>query len=278
MENKKNRDYSSFSKRGDEGDMTIQYVRKMEAKWRKEVEKTLSRVKDKPEFCDVLKERGCEPIDDGCMDAGTWCKSGGERILWLLKEHNEEPKQYGNTAASFGVEEDRLRIFWDLHTNPEGFAKNVNRFRSLKMIERASWGILKKNVSVDAGADASATAVDTFKHLAILEVGKTAGRSRTTDHDLGQLCKMWGKIVLGQIKDYKPDVVIVAGKQFERLYDYDKVKDEQCKGHFPQNNNIVDLWEIDGMRIIHADHPSYFRVSREDYVRGIVEAALAPIR
>ena len=256
--------------------MTIQYVKKMEAKWRKNVGETLSRVKDELEFRDVLKKRGCEPIDDGCMDAGTWCNSGGMRILWLMKEHNEEPKQYGNTAASFGVEEDRLRIFWDLHTDPEGFAKNVNKFRSLKMIERASRGILEENDSIDARADASASAVDTFKHLAILEVGKTAGRNRTTDRDLRQLCKMWGKIVLGQIKDYKPDVVIVAGKQFEMLYD--NVKDEQCKGHFPQNNNIVDLWKIDGMRIIHADHPSYLRVSRGDYVRGIVEAALAPIR
>lgn len=255
--------------------MTIQYIREMEAKWRAKVQDTLNQVKGEPEFRDVLNGRGGEPIDDGCMDAETWCNSGGVRIVWLLKEHNGEPKQYGNTAASLGVEENRLRIFWDLHTDPEVFAKNVNKYRSLKMIERASRGILEGNDSVDVRANASATAVDTFKHLAVLEVGKTAGRSRTTDRDLGQLCKMWREVVLGQINDYKPHVVVVAGKQFEMLYD--KVKDEQCKGHYPQNNNIVDLWEIDGMRIIHAYHPSYFRVSQEDYVRGIVEAALAPI-
>lgn len=223
-----------------------------------------------------------EIIDDGCMDPDAWAERsrlGKPRILWVLKEHNGCTYEYGETASAYGVPKNRMRVFWDMHVDPygtmsgkAGFRRNVNKYRSLKLIEIASRMILTGDTSIPvtgSESDVSRCAVETFRKLAFVEVGKTEGGARTSNARLELLCKAWGDIVKEQILSLKPTMIIVAGKQFEYLFKRDSDLKSGCA---PCSYVVTASWK--GIPMISTCHPGYWLVCRKHWVLSVAKAAL----
>ena len=168
---------------------------------RYEVERCLGRYLSEGKFKELWNGKNPEVIDDGILDVSTWAKlEKTKRILWLLKEHNGPAPIYGDAAIN-GVDNNRMRLFGDMYHDGNGgtasqvgvrFSKNVNRFRTLKLIELASHAIQKYECPSDVFDSVVSRAGTTYRQLCIVEVGKTPGGRKTPDKRLRLLCQAWG--------------------------------------------------------------------------------------
>lgn len=260
--------------------MTVAEIIASEKSFREIIDKRLEALKATGKCKDIVKLDD-EVIDDGCMDPNSWVRleaSGRPRILWVLKEHNGCTYEYGKTGVKYGVPAGRMRVFWDMHVNPYGistgkvgFVANVNKYRSLKLIEIASRSIISGEKSIPVygpESDVSKYAVETYRQLAFIEIGKTAGAAKTSHNRLSRLCEIWGEIVKEQIFALRPTIIIVAGQQFDYLF-----KAEVCKD--PSNAECgcaaCHIWK--GVPMIRTYHPGYWFVSRKHWIDSVVEAA-----
>lgn len=206
-------------------------------------------------------------IDDGCMDVTAY-NNANKRILWVLKEHNGNAPEYGTFAPKGVSDVHRMHIFWDMYTDPERFSRNVNWYRTLKLIELASRGILNGCSKIDVSENVRKYSITTFKQLSFVEMGKAPGGSTTSYGRLCRLAKAWGDIVVRQIEYYKPDVIIVAGSQFGLLK-------KLLKGISAKVRHVGAAQQYLWNRtpIVHTYHPGYRRVDRKEWVESVIAAA-----
>ena len=245
---------------------------------RYEVERYLDRYLSEGKFKELWNGENPELIDDGILDVATWAKlEKTERILWLLKEHNGPAPIYGDAAIN-GADNNRMRLFGDMYHDGNGgvasqvgtrFKKNVNRFRTLKLIELASYAIQKLEYPSDVYDSVVSRAGTTYRQLCIVEVGKTPGGRKTPDKRLRLLCEAWGDIVRLQIKKYSPSVVISTGPQLEYLY---PENERGSKSHIKFRSSYADRYCFDGRIWLRTYHPGYLKIDRRDWVCAIAQA------
>lgn len=213
-------------------------------------------------------EKSRSIIDDGCMDVTSY-NNANKKILWMLKEHNGNAPEYGKFTPVGVWDAHRMHIFWDMYTDPERFSRNVNWYRTLKLVELASRGILN-NCKMDVFEKVRTFAITTFKQLSFVEMGKTPGGSATSYRRLCRLTEAWGDIVVRQIKYYEPEVIVVAGSQFGLLKNLLKGISDKCR-----HVGIAQQYLWDGIPIVYACHPGYRGVDRQVWVDSVIAAAMA---
>lgn len=229
----------------------------------KEIDARLDRLLAEKTWDDLwvgLDENRRRVIDDGCMDVPSY-NNANKRILWVLKEHNGNAPKYGKITPLGISDADRMHLFWDMYTNPERFARNVNWYRTLKLIELASRGILTGRQEMDVSENVRPFAISTFKQLAFVEMGKTPGSSTTSYGRLCRLAEAWGDIVVRQMNYLNPDVIIVAGPQFGLLKSRLSGISDKCR-----SVGIAQQYFWNGKPIVYACHPGYRRMDRKVWV------------
>ncbi len=200
-------------------------------------------------YCGKEKLKGS--VYDGCLDVARYVQSP-IHVMWILKEHNDEP--HSNNEGHF-------ETFSDCVLKPDKFKKNVVRFRSLRLIERASRLLLNLPESDTTMA---------FKSVAIVNLGKCPGKNKTPDSRLDDLVEWWGDIIKRQVSDYKPDVVIVPGSHFSRV-----AKLLACnleKGKFRKGRAMAELHANEDVPIIRIQHPSWYGCKEDDWIWVLLEA------
>ena len=191
------------------------------------------------------QERLRRSVYDGCLDVARYVQSP-IHVMWILKEHNDEP--HTNNEGHF-------QAFSDCILNPDKFKKNVVRFRSLRLIERASRVLL----NLPEGDSTMA-----FKSVAIVNLGKCPGENRTPDSRLDDLVEWWGDILNRQVFDYKPDLVIVPGSHFSRIARL--LACDQEKGNFRKGRARAALYTNGSLPIICIQHPSWYGCKEDDWM------------
>ena len=199
------------------------------------------------------------PVDDGCVSANrNDYLSSALKILWVLKEPNGEEGVATYKGVGWNGDPQRKRVYWDINTDPSRFATNANNHRfCLKYIAWVSYGILHGCEPVEnAYGDISGHAIEVFKQLAVIEIGKTPGKSQTSDVRCCKLIHTWGDIVVEQIQFYDPDIVIVGmsrhcfgefAKKFAGIH-------QECKDFSPAR-----LYSWKDRALINCPHPSWRR-------------------
>jgi len=254
--------------------MTEDSVKVCEAMFRVAVDERLKELLSNEYYRTQLGLEG-GVIDDGPMNEAAWAsRNDGKRVMWLLKEHNGPACTYDETASAYGVSHDRKRMYWDLHTKPDVFAGNVNYFKTLKLMELASRGILEENPHVRY-EHVGKYAVSTFSQIAVLELGKTQGGSSTSGERLNLLVEAWGRIVHDQISAYGPDILIVAGPHFQKLFPMLDGRHPDC---LVGNGGVSPVfgYRDGGMTIVKTTHPGDWRSRsverRLEWVENVVSA------
>ena len=215
-------------------------------------------------FSEVVKKYGSivyckkeylnKPVYDGCLDVEKYA-TAPIHVMWILKEHNDMPKTLDNGHFS---------AFVDCFSDPEGFKKNVSKYRSLRLIERASRRLLKQPEGDPTMA---------FKSVAIVNLGKCPGENTTSDSRLDDLVKWWGDILTKQVSVYKPDMIIVPGSHFPRIAKL--LACDQTTGRSSRKGKAkAELYTANGsLPIITIQHPSWYGCKEHDWMSALSKAA-----
>lgn len=199
----------------------------------------------------------CRSVYDGCLDVEKYVRAS-KRILWILKEHNGRPPVgEGRHCVAFG---DALGNDEDKHVKQ--FKANVSTYRSLRLIERSSAELL--------GGD-NDNPTETYKSIAIANLGKCPGESKTPAKRLPKLAEWWGEILVRQVKIYSPEVIIVPGSHFSHVKSLFgglifRSKSERKTGKYAARAKLYDLT---GTPVVHIQHPSWYGCREEDWINAI---------
>jgi hypothetical protein len=181
-------------------------------------------------------------------------------VMWILKEHNDQPASLDNG---------HLAAFADCLGSPETpevitFKNNVSKYRSLRLIERASRRLLKQPEGDPTMA---------FKSVAIVNLGKCPGENTTSDSRLDDLVKWWGNILKRQVFAYKPDLIIVPGSHFPRIAKL--LACDQTTGRSSRKGKAkAELHTANGcLPIITIQHPSWYGCEERDWMSALSKAA-----
>ncbi|HZY38178.1 MAG TPA: hypothetical protein VFE53_16090 [Mucilaginibacter sp.] len=143
----------------------------------------------------IDEENEIEVVKDGIIDIPKYCNSM-HKILWVLKEANQ--------ADGCGYDM-RTGIAESIKTNPE------TRYTFLPIVY-TSFGILHNcdwNLIPDLDEEDQSIA-DIIENVGFVNIKKVPGGRKTNPRELEEAFDSHGDIVLKQIKDYDPDIVILC--------------------------------------------------------------------
>jgi len=200
------------------------------------------------EFDNEITKTWKFPVLDGITDIKMY-KKAKPRILWILKEANKStPKEQWN------------------HRN---FHKEVNNYKlwrqTYQKIIYVSFGMIydtgKYSDLPCIDSEALIDGINVLEMIAIINVNKSGGGSRSSDKQISESYKMNRESILKQIELIGPEIIINASRVWS-LYD-DLIGNSQRKKY--KDNEYA----INGDRlIINAYHPNA-RYSEEKYYNSI---------
>lgn len=204
----------------------------------------------------VNREELCGAIYDGCLDVKKYVNAP-KRIMWILKEHNATPASVGSHWVAFA---DALgdRSDKDL----EHFKASVASYRALRLVERAS-RVLMNVLEYDS--------TETFKSIAVVNLGKCPGGSKTPLARVPRLVEWWGDVLVRQVEDYRPDIILIPGNHFSHVASLLKnirylTKQEVKTGSFAAR---AELYDMHGTPVVHIQHPAWYGCVEDDWVDAI---------
>ena len=197
------------------------------------------------------------PIVDGIVDIKSYLKSK-YKILWILKE------PYDSDGGGWHYCKDFLLL--------DNFYERIGgSFNTWHPIIYACYGILNDFMqyeTMDWLRDEPWMA-DIVKQIAVINVNKLPGLSRT--YDYGLISEAYNKnknILLEQIRVYNPDIII-GGYTLNLFFDDLGIKRDNMPKH-----GSVDFAIKDGKLFIDAWHPAQTaKVGRKEYVNDIINTA-----
>lgn len=198
----------------------------------------------------------CGAVYDGCLDVKKYV-GAPKHIMWILKEHNDIPASIGSHWVSFA---DALG---DSNApDVQRFKNNVCSYRSLRLIERASRVLMN---------DRNCDSPETFKKVAIVNLGKCPGNSKTPPVRLSKLSEWWGDVLVRQVEDYCPDIILIPGNHFSHVASLLKnirylTKQEVKTGSFAAR---AELYDMHGTPVVHIQHPAWYGCVEDDWVDAI---------
>ena len=209
-------------------------------------------------YCKKRKKDLKKPVYDGCLDVEMYAKAR-IHVMWILKEHNDQPASLDNG---------HLAVFADCLGEADNsdvirFKENVSSFRSLRLIERASRVLLK----IPKG-----DSTETFKSVAIVNLGKCPGENQTPNSRLDDLVMWWGDILKRQVVAYQPDVIIVPGCHFnwiKELLDWNNNKGVSRKAGKAKSELY---YTKKNLPIITIQHPSWYGCTEGDWMKVLLKS------
>ena len=188
-----------------------------------------------------LREQDPDIVFDGAVNNDFWTDSK-TRILWVLKETNEFPKDKD------------LRVLLGEISNAPDPNSVYNRWKATYgLVVKVSYGLLN-NLEWGEWADDMDSLLKngkTLEKLAIINVNKRAGGAKSDAKKLREAAGEFKEMLLRQIELLDPHIIILGGVSdivLEWLKGIDKVR-----------------------KIIVADHPGQMKVVHKNYYELIRE-------
>ena len=184
---------------------------------------------------EIRAEYGNEAIVDGIVNMAKY-RETYPKILWILKEanwnHNEDcppqPKDYNH------------RVFFKDVT---GYSKWK---RTFKLIIACSFGIIYKPKGMPVvDEEATINGIKVMHNIALINVKKTAGGPASKDAEIRDAYKSHRELLLKQIKQINPDVIINCSRVWDLTNDLGEemkdlpVKEENAARGFYNNEKLV---------------------------------------
>jgi len=211
------------------------------------------------------KDNDINPIFDGVINVGLYLKSKF-KILWILKEpydafdENNEPKGGG----------------WDFKEvlnkkqKKEDFGKSFKTFQNMIYI---SWAIANdfKQWKDIPNIEKNPIIINSLKATAFINIKKTPGKTKSNPVVISKAFKDYGEILLHQIENYNPDIIIFGGTMLDQFRNDLNIDISTAK----HAGDFVSYFIKDKKIYISTNHPSYPKSTEneEEYCDGIINAA-----
>ena len=209
------------------------------------------------------------PIYDGVPDENSYLATD-PKVLWILQEPHDSGCPKGESKGNWSVPKDMILVEdygWGNPTH-EALAKVMYAFRNgieylaadmkFKTDENLAWKIM-----------------ETLKSTAWINVSKMPcpnGKSANMQRIRRDYKRYWKEIVVRQVREvFFPDIVVVAGAQWDPVADDLMLDAKECSGYPYQ----VDRWrDADGRQFLWVDHPTARKGKCFDvWVKALVDAA-----
>lgn len=203
-----------------------------------------------------LTNENVEPIPDGIYSAEKYL-SAPTQIMWILKEpyddfiKNNEP--WGGGWNLFGAYDNDDA--WSNRTWQPMIYVMYGLFNNQKW-EEMNWIRDDKSMA------------DVLKQIAYINISKMPSLKATNDSTLWRKYEIWKDLLMKQIETLAPKIIIF-GNTF-KYFKNDLVGNDTKP--LKQLNNIVNIYEKDGVKFLDTYHPNQRITSRENYVNSIIEA------
>lgn len=206
-----------------------------------------------------LCEDNIEPIYDGICDINAYADSP-IKTMWLLKEAWEKGEN--------GMPGEGGWCIWEPWSNP------VEMNDTWKTMMYVMYGI-KTGVPYSQMPDVNDEMLNLLKASAYVNINKMP--AHTTSKDMKPSYNLWRNIIMEQIENYNPDVIIF-GNTFDGLFDKEDMAKKSLNIANIGTPGIVGAYLSNGKLLVDAWHPSSFRmaskpnITTEVYVNTIVKA------
>lgn len=203
------------------------------------------------------------PIYDGLLGNEKEWKKQDTRIMWVLKEAYDEVDNGKPKGGGWSFEE---RLSNEKDSFP--FGEEVESKNTWLNMLYVSYGIQKgfsklpKNefgLNEDINVDEAI-----LKKIAFINVSKMPGKKNTKMPELKPKFEIWEEILMKQIKEYEPNIIIFGGT-FELFDDILKLGTPLQKGYLLNKNHKakfkVSAYKKDDIVYIDTYHP--LRISHE---------------
>lgn len=198
-----------------------------------------------------------EPIPDGIYSAELYL-SAPKQIMWVLKEPYDDIMD--------GKPCDGGWCLYEAYDND-----NVWTSRAWQPIIYSMYGLFndQKWDDMDWIRDDKSMA-NVLKQIALINISKMPALTRTNDNSLWGKYALWRDVILKQITEYAPNIII-----FGNTFKYFK-NDLVGKDAKPIKNlnGLVDVYEKDGIRFLDTYHPSQRTTTRKNYINTLIESCL----
>jgi hypothetical protein len=198
-------------------------------------------------------------IHDGIVDINKYLKSRF-KILWVLKE----PHDKGGAPNG-----------WDIRDLLKEYSKDENGLnpdmkQTFTPIIYTTYSILNDLAWDEISyINKDHSLIDVLKSIALINIKKLPAGAKSFDNEIEEAYDKYKSIILKQINDYEPDIII-CGNTFRFLVS-DLTKLYKLKGPEGQDDQ-TDSHFNDKLLILDVYHPAQISVKQEIYCKGIIVA------
>jgi len=209
----------------------------------------------KQHYAPIIEQTDIGIVEDGIVDLQVY-NAAKYKILWILKEANEDGGDGG-----WSITKDLLAHIRDGNRIKSGLEKTFTK------VIYTTFGILNDYVfdGMDDIKDDPAM-IDIIKSIGYINIKKQPGKAIANHNELKAHYERDKQVVLYQIAQFNPDIIICGGTANYILTDLGLSKaDEQYSGE-------CNYWFNDNRLVIDIQHPNGRSSKTKYYVDGIVEA------
>lgn len=211
------------------------------------------------------KDSGSMP--DGIVDTQTYLDSK-PRVCWVLKE----PYEAGAGDGDSGGWSPTSDVLAKPGEHPDLVSSKT--YKPMIYITHSLQNGLAPYSAVDKWFVANKpTAAQCLRSIALINISKMPGKSKSIDADIAQKYEYWRPILFWQIRQYQPQIIIF-GNTFKYFQTDLGIKNEEV---IQGQGMSGDVWYTvkDDVLYVSAYHPSYvpLGISLEEYVQGIIDVA-----
>ncbi len=215
---------------------------------------------------EILK-RDKNSIVDGIINCEKYAKAT-TKILWVLKEPYSSEGNW-TYQGYLSVNDIESKI---------GCESDTLKYDIFRRILYTTYGLKYNKKYADLPFAEELEVYGTGEEIAYINIKKVGGGSEVIDKEIKQAYKDNEDLLLKQIKEYNPNIIIFGNTL--KYFNCEKLK--EIGWDLFENKHIVDdktnnthFYPISNEKLcINPYHPSYFTVSREVYCTEIIEAGI----
>lgn len=196
------------------------------------------------------KELDGKFVADGTINSEKW-EEANKKILVILKETNDFDDYGLNDLINKNINNSKSGIWKGLTWHNVG---------------RVSYSLLNISASFK---DAHKKRKETLKHIAVMNIKKTTGKSKSKNKVIKSHAKRYKDYIKKEIEIINPDIVLLGGTYdfLKRILNLEKIYD-----------NLYKEKENDKRIYIKCYHPAYFRITTKKYYENCVKPYLKFIK
>jgi len=205
-------------------------------------------------------------IVDGIINCEKYAEAK-TKILWVLKEPNSSETWTYQDFLSVNDIESKI-----------GCKNDTLKYDIFRRILYISFGLKNNKKYAELPFAEELEVYGTGEEIAYINIKKTGGGGEVIEKEIEQAYKENEDLLLKQIKEYNPNIIIFGNTL--KYFNWDKLK--EIGWDLFENKHIVDdktnnthFYPISNEKLcIYPYHPSYFAVSREVYCTEIIKAGM----